>query len=133
VQNQPERTVKVRIQTPDTAAFDASAFTASANVDRQVHEFIDTHVPFNSSELEPKLWNRFLRITMVSKVALNADTGPGRGVWLGRCARSAAGDRDSRSQTRARVFPFRFCGADAADGRPAHAVQQVLRRCLPAV
>lgn len=35
--------------------------------DNQIDEFIDTHAPLDPQMLEPKLWNRFLRITLVSK------------------------------------------------------------------
>lgn len=52
-----QHTVKFRLPAPDvTTGFEA-----------QIDEFIDAHVPIDAQELEPKLWNRFLRTTLVSK------------------------------------------------------------------
>jgi hypothetical protein len=52
-----ERTIKLRLQTPDVVT----------EIDRQADEFVDAHTPFDGQALEPKLWNDFLRITLVSK------------------------------------------------------------------
>lgn len=53
-----ERTIKSRLQ--------ALEFVRSIN-DAQIDEFVGAHAPIKARELEPKLWNRFLRITLVSK------------------------------------------------------------------
>lgn len=52
-----ERTVKYRLQTPEPVT----------EIEEPVGKFIDTNTPFHAQELEPKLWNRFLRMTLVSK------------------------------------------------------------------
>jgi hypothetical protein len=53
-----ERTIKSRLRTPKRGA----------NSDNeQFGEFVDAYVPLDAQELEPKLWNQFLRITLVSK------------------------------------------------------------------
>jgi hypothetical protein len=52
-----ERTVKLRKQTEEP----------KSNFDVPPEEFVDKHTPFDAGELEPKLWNEFLRITLVSK------------------------------------------------------------------
>jgi hypothetical protein len=52
-----DRTIKARLQTPELVP----------NIDAQVDEFVDAHAPLDAQELEPKLWNKFLRITLVSK------------------------------------------------------------------
>jgi SPX domain protein involved in polyphosphate accumulation len=51
-----ERTIKSRLKAADSSSF----------MEEQVNEFIDAHVPLDFQELEPKLWNRFLRVTLVS-------------------------------------------------------------------
>lgn len=51
------RTIKSRIQTPDVVT----------QLDEQAAQFVEAHAPVNGQELEPKLWNRFLRMTLVSK------------------------------------------------------------------
>jgi hypothetical protein len=51
------RTVKNRLQTPGLI----SRFTP------QTSEFVKAHFPLNPNFLEPKLWNDFSRITLVSK------------------------------------------------------------------
>jgi hypothetical protein len=51
------RTIKCRIRTPDVLT----------HLDGQVSKFVAAHTPINGQELEPKLWNRFLRVTLVSK------------------------------------------------------------------
>jgi hypothetical protein len=53
-----ERTIKSRLQTPELVG---------SIDDEQIDEFVDAHVPVDAQDLEPKLWNRFLRITLVSK------------------------------------------------------------------
>ena len=53
-----ERTIKARLQTPKPIP---------TIDDEQIDEFVDTYAPLDAQELEPKLWNRFLRITLVSK------------------------------------------------------------------
>lgn len=53
-----ERTIKSRLQTPELVT----------NIDdKRIDEFVDAHTPIDAQELEPKLWNKFLRITLVSK------------------------------------------------------------------
>lgn len=52
-----DRTVKTRIQIPDVA----TALTGPA------HDFVDRLTPFDGDVLEPKLWNDYWRITLVSK------------------------------------------------------------------
>lgn len=51
------RTIKARLRAPDS----------TVDGDDLIDEFLNTHVPFDANELEPKLWNRFLRMTLVSK------------------------------------------------------------------
>ena len=51
------RTIKHRVQTPDVM----TDFTPSAN------DFVHACAPFDPERLEPKLWNDFCRITLVSK------------------------------------------------------------------
>lgn len=53
-----ERTIKSRLQTPEHV---------TSTDDELFDEFVDAHVPAVAQDLEPKLWNRFLRITLVSK------------------------------------------------------------------
>ena len=53
-----ERTIKSRLQTPELV---------TSIDDEQIDEFVGIHAPLDAQELEPKLWNRFLRITLVSK------------------------------------------------------------------
>jgi hypothetical protein len=50
------RTVKARRQTQEL----------KKRIAGQVDEFVDSHTPFGANELEPKLWNEFVRITLVS-------------------------------------------------------------------
>ncbi len=50
------RTVKCRLRAPDLAV----------PCEKLVDEFIDEHVPVNAQALDPKLWNTFLRMTLVS-------------------------------------------------------------------
>lgn len=50
-----ERTIKSRIAIPEV----------SASIDNAMHDFVDLHSPFHAGELEPKLWNEYLRITLV--------------------------------------------------------------------
>lgn len=52
-----ERTVKARLKSPEE----------TDDLEQQVTEFIGAHVPVSADELEPKLWNKFMRITLVSK------------------------------------------------------------------
>lgn len=52
-----ERTIKSRLQTPEWVT-DLD--------DEQIDEFVYAHAPIDARELEPKLLNRFLRITLVS-------------------------------------------------------------------
>ena len=52
-----ERTIKTRLQTRH----------AATDSDGQIDDFIDTHAPLDAQAFEPKLWNKFLRITLVSK------------------------------------------------------------------
>lgn len=53
-----QRTVKFRHQTHDH----------TPNVhDKRFDAFVDGHTPFDAEELEPKLWNKFQRITLVSR------------------------------------------------------------------
>jgi len=51
------RTVKSRLKAP----------ALDANMDQQAADFISTYTPLDARALEPKLWNRFLRVTLVSK------------------------------------------------------------------
>ena len=53
-----ERTIKARLQAPEPIP---------AIDDEQIHAFVDTNAPLDARQLEPKLWNRFVRITLVSK------------------------------------------------------------------
>jgi hypothetical protein len=53
-----ERTIKARLQVPELAP--------TIN-DKQIDAFVDTNAPLDAQQLEPKLWNRFVRITLVSK------------------------------------------------------------------
>jgi len=50
-------TVKYRLQTP----------TIAPVVDARADQFVTTHTPLSSHQLEPKLWNRFARMTLASK------------------------------------------------------------------
>lgn len=52
-----ERTIKSRLKTSDI----------TADMEGQVNEFIDAHTPLDVQELGPKLRNKFLRVTLVSK------------------------------------------------------------------
>ncbi|HEY9759000.1 MAG TPA: polyphosphate polymerase domain-containing protein, partial [Oculatellaceae cyanobacterium] len=52
-----DRTVKTRLQIPDVVM----------QLNGQIDEFVDTCFPFTVRDLEPKLWNQFVRITLVSK------------------------------------------------------------------
>lgn len=51
------RTIKSRVAIPDV----------DTDVLMQANEFVDSHTPFDAGELEPKLWNDYLRVTLVSK------------------------------------------------------------------
>lgn len=51
------RTVKSRYQ----------IFDPVIEMDDPVDEFIESHMPFDADQLEPKLWSKFQRITLVSK------------------------------------------------------------------
>jgi hypothetical protein len=51
------RTVKSRYQVSEPVIV----------MDEPVDEFIESHMPFDADQLEPKLWNKFQRITLVSK------------------------------------------------------------------
>ena len=53
-----ERTIKARLQVAEVVP---------AINDRQIDSFVDTNAPLDAQQLEPKLWNRFVRITLVSK------------------------------------------------------------------
>jgi hypothetical protein len=53
-----ERTIKSRLQTPELV---------TSIDDEQIDDFVDAHAPIDTEDLESKLWNRFLRITLVSK------------------------------------------------------------------
>ncbi len=57
--NNRKRTVKSRLSIPDVVP--------GISADGQVNAFVDSHTPFNPGALEPKLWNDYLRITLVSK------------------------------------------------------------------
>lgn len=50
------RTIKSRLQTPDVVT----------KFDAQSTDFVHAHYPNDPEMLEPKLWNQFLRITLVS-------------------------------------------------------------------
>ena len=50
------RTIKSRLQTPDVVT----------EFDAQSTDFVHAHYPNDPEMLEPKLWNQFLRITLVS-------------------------------------------------------------------
>jgi len=52
-----DRTIKSRRQTQEI----------KTRIEGQADEFVDIHTPFHAEELEPKLWNEFLRLTLVSK------------------------------------------------------------------
>lgn len=49
------RTVKCRMQTPNIVT----------TLDEPTGAFVQAHAPFDPRQLEPKLWNEFLRITLV--------------------------------------------------------------------
>jgi hypothetical protein len=51
------RTVKSRFRTLDVLT----------QIDWQADQFVSTHTPIKGQDLEPKLWNRFQRLTLVSK------------------------------------------------------------------
>ncbi|MBX3053401.1 MAG: polyphosphate polymerase domain-containing protein [Caldilineaceae bacterium] len=51
------RTIKSRMQTPDVVT----------EFDRGTSDFVHAHYPDDPAVLEPKLWNQFIRITLVSK------------------------------------------------------------------
>lgn len=51
------RTIKSRIPIPDIAL----------QIDGVMDDFVSTHMPFPANNLEPKLWNDYTRITLVSK------------------------------------------------------------------
>lgn len=53
-----DRTIKSRLQAPETVR---------PVDDAQIDEFVGAHAPVKAHDLEPKLWNRFLRITLVSQ------------------------------------------------------------------
>ena len=50
-----ERTIKSRLQ------------TSIHSHNKKINEFVGGHAPVDPQDLEPKLWNRFIRITLVSK------------------------------------------------------------------
>jgi hypothetical protein len=52
-----DRTVKSRLSIPDILP----------EIRFQLDEFIDEHTPFHADALEPKLWNDYTRVTLVSK------------------------------------------------------------------
>jgi len=52
-----ERTIKSRFQIR----------AADVKLSEKTDSFVETHTPYHGEEMEPKLWNRFLRITLVSK------------------------------------------------------------------
>lgn len=51
------RTVKSRVQIPEV----------TNHLNGQINEFVAGYTPFVADDLEPKLWNEYLRITLVSK------------------------------------------------------------------
>jgi hypothetical protein len=51
------RTIKSRLQIPEV----------ETRLDGQAHAFIGGHAPLDEGDLEPKLWNDYLRLTLVSK------------------------------------------------------------------
>lgn len=53
-----ERTIKARLQTPEPVGGIA---------DESIDTFVDAHAPLDAHALKPKLWNQFLRMTLVSK------------------------------------------------------------------
>lgn len=55
-----DRTIKSRLQTADVVT----------EFDRETTAFIRSHYPNNPAALEPQLWNDFLRITLVSRHAV---------------------------------------------------------------
>jgi hypothetical protein len=72
--NNRRRTIKSRLPIPDVIP----------GIDEHVNDFVDSHTPFEANALEPKLWNDYLRITLVSKpheerltLDLNVDFGWG--------------------------------------------------------
>lgn len=52
-----ERTIKSRRQTQEI----------KTRIEGHADEFVDIHTPFHAEDLEPKLWNDFVRMTLVSK------------------------------------------------------------------
>lgn len=54
--NSRDRTKKYRLPTPDLAT----------DVAAPLDDFVDAHMPLETEQLEPKLWNEFLRLTLVS-------------------------------------------------------------------
>lgn len=52
-----DRTIKSRLRIPDVAT----------HIDGQAVTFVDEHTPFAAAQLEPKLWNDYMRITLVNK------------------------------------------------------------------
>jgi hypothetical protein len=55
-----KRTVKSRVQIPDV----------SPRLSAQLTDFIQTHTPFDAAQLQPKVWNDYQRLTLVSKAHL---------------------------------------------------------------
>lgn len=51
------RTIKSRLMIPDIVT----------HIHGEVDAFLDSHTPFEGDDLQPKLWNDYLRITLVSK------------------------------------------------------------------
>lgn len=59
-----DRTIKSRLRIPDVAT----------RIDGQAVAFVDEHTPLAAVELEPKLWNDYLRITLVNKTRVERVT-----------------------------------------------------------
>ena len=57
LKNNKHQTVKSRMRTPGIAA----------QFDSRAGEFLHDHVPFDPAAIEPKIWNTFWRLTLVSK------------------------------------------------------------------
>lgn len=58
--NNHARTIKSRLSIPDIVL----------QIQGEMDQFLDHHTPFEGDALEPKIWNEYLRMTLVSKYAV---------------------------------------------------------------
>jgi hypothetical protein len=122
-----ERTVKLRLRAPDRLMQDHE----------QIAEFIGEHLTDDVHDLEPKLWNRFQRVTLVSKryperltLDVNVEFG-----WTEKPFEKCIGGRNlpEPTVTNPRLLPSPLWGrageggSQMASGLPGIAIAEVKR------